>query len=162
VLAHRGKPMQPIVPALSSQTAGLLGLQHLPRLWLKATLESQNALFDGWKSGPASGFDTWFAGVTGVDLPAMIAYIHAELPTYLVFEDWFKQHATHISPAEIATHNAIMPQRLKPDHVAAEERAYLGIEGRLDYKLSREMNDLVDWLQLHHQITALAPAAARA
>lgn len=153
VLAHRGKPMQTIVPALSSQTAGPLGLQHLPRLWLKATLEAQNALYDGWKSGPASGFDTWFSGVTGLELPAAIAYIHAEMPFYLTFESWFKERAQHISPAEIAEHNAIMAVRVKPDTVAAEERAVLGIHDP-DYKLSREMNDLIDWLQLHQQILA--------
>jgi hypothetical protein len=153
VLAHRGKPMQPIVPAISSQSAGPLGLQHLPRLWLKATLESQNALYEGWKSGPASGFDTWFSEVVGLDLPAAIAYIHAELPTYLTFEAWFSERAQHISPAQIAEHNAAMAIRVKPDHVAAEERALLGIDDST-YKLSREINDLVDWLQLHQQITA--------
>lgn len=151
VLSQRGKPMQTIVPALSSQTAGPLGLQHLPRLWLKATLEAQNALYAGWKSGPASGFDTWFSGVTGLDLPAAIAYIHAEMPFYLTFEAWFKERAQHISPAEIAEHNAVMAVRVKPDEVAAEERALLGIDDP-SYKLSREINDLVDWLQLHQQI----------
>ncbi len=155
VLAHRGKAMPQIVPALSSQTAGPLGLRHLPRLWLKAILESNDALYEGWKSGPASGFDTWFAGATGVDLPAMIAYIHAEQPFYLALEAWFKERAQHISPEQIAAHNDFMPKRVKPDNVAAEERATLGIVGREDYKLSLEMNDLVDWLQLHEQITAV-------
>ena len=154
VLAHRGKPMQPIVPALSSQTAGPLGLQHLPRLWLKAILVANDALYDGWKSGPESGFDTWFSGVAGIDLPAMMAYLHEVQPFYVEFEAWFKERAQHISPEQIAQHNATMAIRVKPDHVAAEERAVLGIDDP-DYKLSREINDLIDWHQLHEQITAV-------
>jgi hypothetical protein len=151
VVRRRGTPVQPIVPALSSQSAGPLGLQHLPRLWLKATLDATNALYEGWRSGPPSGFDTWFGEVTGADLPATVAYIHAELPKYIAFEKWFAQHATHVSPVDIAQHNATMAIRVKPDHVAAEERLVLGIDDPT-YKLSREMNDLVDWHTLHQLI----------
>jgi hypothetical protein len=144
---------QPIVPAISSQSAGPLGLEHLPRFWLKAILEATHGLYDGWRSGPASGFDTWFGGITGVDLPAAIAYIHADLPNYLTFEAWFRAHAPHVSPAEIAAHNAAMAIRVKPDAIAAEERLVLGIDDPT-YKLSREMNDLVDWHTLHALILA--------
>lgn len=152
IVANIGKPIQPIVPALSSQSAGPLGLEHLPRLWLKATLNKAGALYDGWKSGEDSGFDQWFSGQVGIDLPAMIAYIHAELPPYLVLESWFAERATNISPEAMAQHNATMEIRVKPDHIAAEERLVLGIDDT-SYKLSREMNDLVDWLQLHEQIS---------
>jgi hypothetical protein len=148
VVARRGKAIQPIVPALSSQSAGPLGLKHLPRFWLKATLEACDALYTDWKSGLPSGFDTWFGTATGLDVAAATGYIHAELPPYLVFENWFTEHATKISPADIVAHNATMAIRVKPDHVAAEERAVLGIDDP-DYKLSREMNDLVDWHTLH-------------
>jgi hypothetical protein len=152
VLAHAGKPMQTIVPAISSQSEGPLGLKHLPRLWLKALLNKNGALFDGWKSGQASGFDKWFSGQVGVDLDAMVAFIHAEQPQYMVFEAWFARNAAKISPAEIAQHNALMMTRAKPDRIAAEERVTLGIDDPT-YNLSFEMNDLVDWLQLHEQFT---------
>ena len=152
VLSQAGKPMQTIVPAISSQSEGPLGLKHLPRLWLKALLDVNGVLFDGWKSGHASGFDIWFSGQVGVDLDALVAFIHAEQPQYMVLEAWFKQHAANISPAEIAEHNALMLIRAKPDHIAAEERATLGIDDPT-YNLSLEMNDLIDWLQLHEQLT---------
>jgi hypothetical protein len=153
VIARRGTTMQPIVPALSSQSAGPLGLKHLPRFWLKATLSACGALYPDWKSGLDSGFDTWFGMVTGLDVPAATGYIHAELPTYMVFEKWFSENATKVSPGEIVAHNAAMAIRVKPDHIAAEERAVLGIDDP-DYKLSREMNDLVDWLTLHKMMLA--------
>jgi hypothetical protein len=151
VLAQNGKPKQTIVPAISSQSAGPFGLQHLPRLWLKAVLFKTDALYDGWKSGAASGFDMWFSGEVGVDLPAMMAFIHKELPQYMVFEAWFAANAQNISPDQIKQHNATMAIRVKPDHIAAEERIALGIDDPT-YKLSREMNDLIDWMQLHEQI----------
>jgi hypothetical protein len=44
-----------------------------------------------------------------------------------------------------------MAIRVKPDHVAAQERVVLGIDDP-DYKLSREMNDLIDWHTLHGQM----------
>ena len=75
VLAHRGKPMQTIVPAISSQSAGPLGLKHLPRFWLKATLEgAERGSTKAGSRAPASGFDTWFSGVTGMDLEQWLAY----------------------------------------------------------------------------------------
>ena len=151
VLAHAGKPMQTIVPAISSQSTGPLGLMHLPRLWLKALLNKNNVLFDGWKSGEASGFDKWFSGQVGVDLDAMVAFVHAEMPQYMLLEAWFVQNAAKASSAEIAEHNALMRVRVKPDHIAAEERLTLGIDDPA-YNLSLEMNDLVDWLQLHEQL----------
>lgn len=152
VLARAGKPMQTIVPAISSQSEGPLGLKHLPRLWLKALLNKNGVLFDGWKSGQASGFDIWFSGQVGVDLAALVAFVHAEQPQYMVLEAWFKANAAKISPAEIAEHNALMLVRTKPEHIAAEERATLGIDDP-SYNRSLEMNDLVDWLQLHEQLT---------
>jgi hypothetical protein len=151
VLARNGKPMQTIVPAISSQSRGPLGLEHLPRLWLKAILNKNDVLYEGWKSGDASGFDKWFSGQVGVDLDKMVAFIHAELPTYMVLEAWFKDNAEKISPEQIAEHNALMGIRTKPDHIAAEERGTLGIDDPA-YNLSREMNDLIDWLQLHQQL----------
>jgi hypothetical protein len=151
VLARNGKPMQTIVPAISSQSMGPLGLEHLPRLWLKAILNKNDVLYEGWKSGDASGFDKWFSGQVGVDLDKMVAFIHAELPTYMVLEAWFKDNAEKISAEQIAEHNALMGIRTKPDHIAAEERGTLGIDDPA-YNLSREMNDLIDWLQLHQQL----------
>jgi hypothetical protein len=124
VVARRGTLVQAIVPAISSQSSGPLGLEHLPRLWLKATLEATGALFDGWRSGSRSPLDVWFAQAVGIDIGATVDHIHGTLPTYVEFETWFQSKARHITPAEIAQHNATMAP-------------------------SREMNDFVDWDTLH-------------
>ena len=152
VTSRNGEGIEPIVPALSSQSAGPLGLRHLPRLWLKAILESTGALYAGWRSGKPSGFDTWFAGAVGVDIDEMKTYLNDTKPTYMQFEAWFAERAKNLSPAAIAKLNAAMLVREKPPEVAARERAELGIEGRDDYRLSVEMNDLMDWKTLHEQM----------
>lgn len=108
VTARRGTSIQAVVPAISSQSSGPLGLAHLPRLWLKATLEATNALFDGWRSGLRSPLDVGFARAVGIDIGVTVNHIHASLPTYVEFEAWFQSNALYITPAEIAQHNATM------------------------------------------------------
>jgi hypothetical protein len=125
VAAQRRSPIQAIVPAISSQSSGPLGLNHLPRLWLKATLEATDALYDGWRSGLQSPLDVWFARAVGIDIGATVDYIYQGLPTYLEFEAWFRSNARHIAPEEIAQHNAAIA-------------------------MSCKMNDLADWDTLHH------------
>jgi len=144
----------PVVPALSSQSSGPLGLLHLPRFWMKATLAGTGALYEGWRSGRASGFDTAFAAQVGLDLDLAIAHIHAELPPYPRFEAWFAAHA-RASATEVAEHNAVLAVRQKPEGIAAEERALLGIDDP-NYRPSIEINDLLDWRELHLICTAAA------
>ena len=152
VTAARSAAKPTIVPAISSQSSGPLGLQHLPRLWLKATLAATGALFDGWKSGAPSPFDVWFARAADISLEATVAHIGATLPAYPEFERWFAATASRVSPAEIERQNAEMVLRQKPDVIAAEERALLGIADPT-YAPSIELNDLVDWHQLHAMAT---------
>jgi hypothetical protein len=158
LVARRGAKVQPIVPAVSSQSAGPLGLMHLPRFWMKATLAAMDALYPSWNSGAKSGFDVWFCDAVGLDLETAIAHVRAELPTYLAFEAWVAAHAAHVSNAEIALHNAAMRERQKPAEVAARERALLGIDAP-EYRPSIELNDLVDWHTIHEQIGNMAKTA---
>jgi hypothetical protein len=143
---------EPVVPAVSSQSSGPLGLLHLPRFWIKATLDATGALYAGWRSGRASGFDTAFAAQVGLDLDAAIAHIHAEVPPYPRFEAWFAAHA-RASAADVAEHNAVLAVRQKPESIAAEERALLGIDDPT-FRPSIEINDLIDWRELHLICTA--------
>ena len=78
-----------IVPLISSGTAGPLGVLHLPRLWLKVSLEARGALADGYP-GAGQGYDQMVIDALGLDRDAVIAYITAERPTYPQFEGWIK------------------------------------------------------------------------
>ncbi len=148
VLARDARPLGHIVPAISSQSAGPLGLLHLPRLWLKALLSAAGALYPGWVSGQASGFDRAFAAEVGCDLDAVIAHVHATLPSYPQFEAWFSARHPELDAERIARHNVAIRGRQKPEEIAARERAELGIDDP-NYRPSVDINDQIDWLTLH-------------
>jgi len=155
IAARRGSELQPIVPAVSTQSTGPLGLMHLPRFWMKATLAAAGALYETWLSGMDSPLDVWFCEAIGLDLEAAIAHIRAELPAYVAFETWVAARAANLAPAEIAAHNEVLRGREKPEHVAARERALLGIEAP-GYRPSIELNDLVDWYTIHAELFSKA------
>lgn len=157
VSAQRGRTIRPIVPAVSTQSVGLLGLMHVPRFWMKATLDAAGALYPDWRSGPNSPLDIWFCEAIGLDLDAAIAYVRAELPRFVDFEAWLAGHATHVSPADVAAHNEALRTRQKPERVAASERELLGIADA-NYRPSMELNDLVDWHTIHADLAAGSPA----
>ncbi len=152
IAARRGTRIERVLPAVSMQSRGALGVMHLPRLWMKATLAAGDALHEDWRSGRPSGFDVWFTGAVGLDLDRAIDYVHAELPPYPQFESWAAEHAERLSAPEIAQHNNVILQREKPEAVAAPERAVLGIDDPA-YRPSVELNDLVDWHWLHGIVT---------
>ncbi len=146
--ANAGGTPEPIVPAVSTQSTGPLGLMHLPRFWMKATLHAAGALWDDWKSGPDSPLDMWFCAAIGLDTATAIAHIKAQRPSYMAFEGWVRASLPNLGPAEIAATNATLKGRQKPEEVAARERALLGLTDT-DYRPSIELNDQVDWHQLH-------------
>jgi hypothetical protein len=151
--ASDGRALEPIVPAVSTQSAGPLGLMHLPRFWMKATLHASGALYDDWKSGPDSPLDMWFCAAIGLDTATAIAYIKAQRPSYMAFEGWVRANVPSLGPAEIAATNATLKGRQKPEEVAARERALLGL-ANTDYRPSIELNDQVDWHQLHANVAS--------
>jgi hypothetical protein len=151
--ASSGRTLEPIVPAVSTQSTGPLGLMHLPRFWMKATLHAAGALYQDWKSGPDSPLDMWFCGAIGLDALSALAYIKAQRPSYMDFERWVSANVPNLGPAEIAETNATLDGRQKPEEVAARERALLGINNP-GYRPSIELNDQVDWHQLHANLSA--------
>jgi ABC-type amino acid transport substrate-binding protein len=158
---RRGTKIAPIVPAVSSQSVGPLGLMHLPRFWMKATLAANDALYESWNSGRKSGFDVWFCDAIGLDLDAALAHVNEEFPTYLAFEAWVAENAANLSASEIAAHNDAMRVRQKPPEVAERECKLIGLEQPPGYRPSIELNDLVDWFTVHGQaFSSNAPQTA--
>jgi hypothetical protein len=149
--ARRGEAIAPIVPGVSSSSSGPLGIKHLPRLWMKATLAAVGALPDGWNSG--FGFDRFVAETIGLDLAAAVAHIHAELPPYLAFEDWVRAHVEGLDAAAIARHNTAITSRTKSAEKSVEECAEIGIPATATTNVI-ELNDLLDWKALHEAALA--------
>src|SRR5947209_13443205 len=78
------------VPLISSGVAGPLGVQHLPRLWLKLSLEARGKLAPGYP-GAGKGYDQMVIDALGLNRDAVINFIKTSRPTYAQFEGWVKK-----------------------------------------------------------------------
>jgi hypothetical protein len=151
VLANRGQAVAPMIPAITSLAEGPIGVLHLPRLWGKAMIKTLGALPEGYHSGNGP-LDEQLADTIGMDLGESVRYTNAELPSYLAYEQWVREHATKLDADTLTAWNTRMRTREKPARLAAEERKILGItdEGERRGVL---LNDLIDWHLWHEEIT---------
>jgi len=82
--------MDKIVPLIGSAEVGPLGVLHLPRLWLKVSLDAKGALADGYPA-VGTGFDQMVLDGLGLKKDAVIDFITKNKPTYCQFEAWIKK-----------------------------------------------------------------------
>ena len=73
--------MNTIVPLISSGVAGPLGVLHLPRLWLKASLEAGGKLAPGYP-GAGKGYDQMVLDALALNRDAVINFIKANKPNW--------------------------------------------------------------------------------
>lgn len=171
VTSRRGTKLEPMVPLVSMQAAGPLGIQHLPRMWAKGIIHGAGALPDQWRSGPVrvvytdgvpalvetpGGIDAMTVEHLGIDMHAMCRYLLAEAPPYLEFEDWVRKNATKLDAASIAAHNAgpWVAQGEKP----VAELTRIGYPGMTSCNMF-VYNDLGDWDALRTQMLARRASA---
>jgi hypothetical protein len=157
LVGRRGRPPETIVPSVSSLATGPLGVLHLARLWAKAVIKAAAELPEGYHSGKGP-LDEQLAETIGMDLPASVRFTE-ELPSYIAYEAWVREHATKLDPATVAAWNERMRTREKPEHVAAPEREILGITDANERR-GVMLNDVLDWHYVHEQITAPRSSAA--
>ena len=89
---------------ISSGVAGPLGALHLPRLWLKVSLEAAGKLAAGYP-GLGKGYDQMTCDALGLDAAAVVEFIKANKPTYPAFEAWVRKNGKKLSKADIHRHN---------------------------------------------------------
>lgn len=139
-----------IVPLISSGTAGPLGVLHLPRLWLKASLESRGLLADGYP-GAGQGYDQMVIDGLGLDRSALLSFIAGDRPTYPEFEAWVKsQPGATLDAGSIAKLNAAITGYIHSDET---RKAILGADDLPDDgaapKDAINLNNLDDWHEFH-------------
>lgn len=141
--------MAKIIPLISSGVAGPLGAVHLPRLWLKVSLEAAGKLADGYPAC-GTGFDQMVLEGLGLDKEKTLLYIRGERPTYPQFEAWVKQNGTKVDGASIEASNAAIRGYLHKDDV---REAILTVSGvRNDETAPKDavaLNNLDDWFSFH-------------
>jgi len=137
--------MASIVPLISSGTAGPLGVLHLPRLWLKASLEARGKLAAGYP-GAGKGYDQMVIDGIGLNRDAVLSFIKSSKPTYPQFEAWVKKNATKLDKASVDKLNSGIKGYIHDD---ATRKSVLGADGIPDDagapKDAVNLNNLDDW-----------------
>ena len=146
--------MNSIVPLISSGVAGPLGVLHLPRLWLKLSLESVGKLAPGYP-GAGKGYDQMVIDGIGLNRDAVIDYVKKSKPTYCQFEAWVKKNATKLDKGSVEKLNAAIRGY---NHDDETRKGILGANGLADdasaCKDAVNLNNLDDWKEFHAAVLA--------
>jgi len=137
------------VPMISSGVAGPLGALHLPRLWLKVSLEAAGKLAAGYP-GIGAGYDSMTCAALGLDPEAVKSFIASSKPTYTQFEAWVRQNAKKLTKADIQRHNLAILGYCHGDDV---RKGILGAAGLPDdgsvLPGAIDLNNIDDWQEFH-------------
>ena len=142
--------MAKTVPLISSGVAGPLGVLHLPRLWLKVSLESRGKLADGYP-GIGKGFDMMTINALGLSADAVKKFIQDSRPTYPQFEAWVRnQPGVKLDKASIYEHNVAIMGYIHDDGTRKGILAASGIsdDGSVNPG-AVDLNNLDDWHEFH-------------
>ena len=138
------------VPLISSGIAGPLGVVHLPRLWLKASLEAVGKLADGYP-GCGTGYDQMVIDGLGLKREPVLEFIRKSKPTYPQFEAWIRrQPGVKLDGASIAKLNGAISGYL---HDAETRKQILAANGLSDGPRDAvNLNNLDDWKEFHEAV----------
>ncbi len=138
------------VPLISSGTAGPLGVLHLPRFWLKASLESRGKLAPGYP-GCGKGYDQMVLDGLGLDRQKTLDYLKASRPSYTQFEGWIKQQpGVKLDKGNIEKLNGSIRGYIHDD---ATRKSVCGAAGLPDDanapRDAVNLNNIDDWTEFH-------------
>ena len=144
--------MSNIIPMISSGTTGPLGVLHLPRLWLKASLGAAGKLHSDDPSC-GQGSDQMVLDALGLDKGAFESFIATSKPSYPQFESWIiTESGGSLDAAAVAKLNAAITGYIHADEVRT---GILGANGIPDEGKIRDavmLNNLDDWHAFHQQV----------
>jgi len=142
--------MNTMVPLISSGVAGPLGVLHLPRLWLKVSLEQRGKLAAGYP-GIGKGYDQMVLDALGLKNEAVVDYIKTQRPSYCEFEAWIKkQPGAKVDKASIEKLNSAIRGYIHDD---GTRKSILGANKLADdasaCRDAVNLNNLDDWKEFH-------------
>jgi hypothetical protein len=145
--------MGKIIPLISSDTKGPLGVKHLPRLWLKTLLSATGRLPEGYKD-IRPGFDYLVLEGLGINPETARDFIFKNLPTYLSFEQWIcDQPGVNVSQENISKINELLVSKTKSPAARLEILRENGLPEEIQINDGIMLNNLDDWKLVHDQIT---------
>jgi len=138
---------------ISSGVAGPLGVLHLPRLWLKVSLEAAGKLAPGYP-GIGQGYDMMTVNALGLNAGAVKQFISSTKPTYPQFEAWVKkQPGVKLDKATIYKHNVAIMGYIHDDDT---RKGILGASAITDegsvHPGAVDLNNLDDWQEFHKDV----------
>ena len=144
--------MNNLIPLISSGTVGPLGVLHLPRLWLKASLGAAGKLHPDYPSCGA-GYDQMVLDGLGIDKAAFEAFIADSKPTYPQLETWIlAQSGGALDAAAVAELNAAITGYIHTDEVRTSILTASGIPDEGKIRDAINLNNLDDWLSFHQSV----------
>ena len=138
------------VPLIPCNVSGPLGVLHLPRLWLKVSLEARGKLAAGYP-GLGKGYDTMVVNALGLNADALKAFVAASKPTYAEFETWVKaQPGVKLDRNTIHRLNTAILNYHHAEDLSQGIRASAGYtEDGSVTSSACELNALDDWQAFH-------------
>jgi hypothetical protein len=123
---------------------------HLPRLWLKVSLEQRGKLAAGYP-GIGKGYDQMVLDAIGLKADAVVDYIKSQRPTYCEFEAWIKkQPGVKLDKAGVEKLNSAIRGYIHDD---ATRKSILGANKVADdasaCRDAVNLNNLDDWKEFH-------------
>ena len=137
-----------IVPTISSDTTGPLGVTHLPRFWQKVIL-SEKGLLPADYDSCGTGFDQMTLDALGLDRAETLAFLKT-IPTYFAFEKWILgKKGGKLDAAVVEKHNAAVRGYNHSDATRAAVLSAAGVEDKGLIKDAVRLNTFDDWTELH-------------
>jgi hypothetical protein len=144
--------MNKIVPLIGSAEVGPLAVLHLPRLWLKVSLDAKGLLADDYPA-IGTGFDKMVLDGLGLRKEAVTEFISKSRPTYCQFEAWIKdQPGVRLDSASIARLNESIRSY---NHDVGTVQAVLGENGLpsdIGIRDAVTLNRIDDWKCFHEAV----------
>lgn len=148
------KIMTKIIPLISSGTAGPLGVLHLPRLWLKASLGAVGKLHPDYPSC-GQGYDMMVLKGLGLDKDAFESFIATSKPSYPQFEAWvLEQSGGSLDAAAVKQLNDAITGYIHADEVRTAVLSADGIPDEGKIRDAVMLNNLDDWHGFHKEVIA--------
>ena len=138
-----------IVPTISSDSTGPLGVAHLPRFWQKVVLAEKNLLSAGYDFC-GQGYDQMVLDGLGLDREETLAFLKT-IPSYFAFEKWIlARKGGKLDAAAVEKLNAAIRGYHHTEHVRKSILAAGGIDDKEGRFLDAvNLNNFDDWTEFH-------------
>jgi hypothetical protein len=137
-----------IVPTISSNTAGPLGVAHLPRFWQKVILSEKGLLPENYDSC-GGGYDQMVLDGLGLDRAETLAFLKT-VPTYFAFEKWvLGKKDGKLDAQAVEKLNAAIRGYHHGDEVRKGILSAAGLPDSAPFKDAVNLNNFDDWTEFH-------------